>query len=126
MFKFNPFNWLSAFTCCLLISLPTLINAAEVDPTAPFGHRADPLKTVAGKKLVLESIIHGDGIHTAVINGKVMKPLDTIGEYKLTAVNDQSVVLRSDTQRLKLYVFKENIVNVSAVKLVPSNKVVAK
>ena len=45
-----------------------------------------------------------------------MKPQDTIGEYKLTAVNDNSVVLRSKTQRLKLHIFKESAVNVSVVK----------
>jgi MSHA biogenesis protein MshK len=60
--------------------------------------------------MVLESIIHGDGIHTVVISGKVLKTLDYIGEYQLTAVNDQSVILRSKTERLKLNVFKGSVV----------------
>lgn len=92
------------------------ILASNVDPTSPFGYSPTLTQKAAEKKLVLESIIHGDGIHTVVINGKVLKPQDTIGEYKLTAVNDKSVVLRSKTQRLKLHIFKENAVNVSVVK----------
>jgi len=90
--------------------------AGNVDPTSPFGYSPTFSQKAAEKKLVLESIIHGDGIHTVVINGKVLKPQDTIGEYKLTAVNDKSVVLRSKTQRLKLHIFKESAVNVSVVK----------
>lgn len=85
---------------------------ADTDPTRPFGHSATSSVTPKGKKLVLESIIHGDGVHTVVINGKVLKTLDHIGEYQLTAVNDQSVILRSKTQRLKLHVFKSNVVKI--------------
>ena len=101
---------------CCFIFFAAPVFAGNVDPTSPFGYSPTSSQKEAEKKLVLESIIHGDGIHTVVINGKVMKPQDTIGEYKLTAVNDNSVVLRSKTQRLKLHVFKESAVNVSVVK----------
>ena len=84
--------------------------AADVDPTGPFGLKVSSPAMVGEKKLVLESIIHGNGIHTVVINGKVLKMFDTIGEYKITAVNDKSVILRSETERLKLTIFKNNIV----------------
>ncbi len=94
----------------------SVAHAGKVDPTSPFGHSGSSSQVIAEKKLVLESIIHGEGIHTVVINGKVMKTNDTIGKYRLTAVNDQSVVLRSETQRLKLHVFKESVVNVSVAK----------
>lgn len=87
---------------------------ADTDPTRPFGHSATSSVTPNGKKLVLESIIHGDGIHTVVINGKVLKTFDRIGEYQLTAVNDQSVILRSKTQRLELHIFKSNVVKIKA------------
>jgi MSHA biogenesis protein MshK len=87
---------------------------ADIDPTRPFDHSAALSATPNGKKLVLESIVHGNGVHTVVINGKVLKTLDYIGEYQLTAVNDQSVILRSKTQRLKLQVFKSNVVKVKA------------
>ena len=83
--------------------------AASVDPTKPFGHSGFSSSGVIKNKLVLQSIIHGDGLHTAVINGKVLKPGESIGQYKLVAVNDTSVVLRSETKRLKLHVFKRKI-----------------
>lgn len=87
---------------------------ADTDPTRPFGYSATSSVTPNGKKLVLESVIHGDGVHTVVINGKILKTFDHIGEYQLTAVNDQSVILRSKTQRLELYVFKSNVMKVKA------------
>lgn len=90
--------------------------AAQNDPTRPFGHNASSMATPDGKKMVLESIIYGDGIHTVVISGKILKMFDYIGEYQLTAVNDQSVVLRSKKQRLKLTIFKGNVVKVSIAK----------
>jgi len=96
--------------------MATTAVAKNIDPTGPFGHKISSPVTVAEKVLVLESIIHGNGIHTVVINGKVLKMFDTIGGFKITAVNDQSVILRSDTQRLKLYIFKNNIVKNSTVK----------
>jgi len=87
---------------------------ADTDPTRPFGNSVRSSVTPKGKKLVLESIIHGVGVHTVVINGKVLKTFDHIGEYQLIAVNDLSVILRSKTQRLKLHVFKNNIVKIKA------------
>ena len=91
-------------------------SAAKVDPTRPFGHSALSTITPGGQKMVLESIIHGNGIHTVVISGKVLKTFDYIGEYQLTAVNDQSVILRSETERLTLTIFKGNIVKSSVAK----------
>jgi len=92
--------------------------AAKVDPTRPFGHQAASASTATSsdKEMVLESIVHGEGIHTVVISGKVLKTFDYIGEYQLTAVNDQSVILRSKTQRLKLNIFKGSIVKSSVAK----------
>jgi len=109
VFKFTT---LFLLVCGFLCPITNVL--ADTDPTRPFGHSATLSATSNGKKLVLESIIHGDGVHTVVINGKVLKTLDYIGEYQLTAVNDQSVILRSKTQRLKLQVFKSNVVKVKA------------
>ena len=112
MFKYT---FISLFVgIVVLMTAPTL--AAQFDPTRPFGHSASSTATPGGKKLVLESIIHGDGIHTVVISGKVLKTFDYIGEYQLTAVNDQSVILRSKTKRLKLTLFKISIVKPSVAK----------
>lgn len=91
-------------------------SAAKVDPTRPFGHKGSSTTTPNNKKLVLESIIHGNGIHTVVVSGKILKTFDYIGEYQLTAVNDQSVILRSKTDRLKLKIFKGNVVKTSVAK----------
>jgi len=98
------------FVIAVAISVSYITLAASVDPTQPFGSGAVSSKNTAENKLVLQSIIHGDGIHTAVINGKVMKPGEHIGKYRLAAINDTSVVLRSDDERLKLYVFSEKVI----------------
>ena len=81
--------------------------AASVDPTRPFGASgsgSSQLKRDGGFKLT--SIIHGDGIHTAVINGKIYKMFDYVGEYRITAINSHSVILRSKSKRLKINIFK--------------------
>lgn len=116
MFKFTYIQSFMAPAFFTMVLATANSYAAKVDPTGPFGHSGSLSQVAAEKKLVLESIIHGNGIHTVVISGKVMKTNDTIGEYRLTAVNDKSVILRSDTQRLKLHIFKENVVNVHVVK----------
>ena len=85
--------------------------AANVDPTRPFGQSSAVVnKGLVSNQLVLQSIIHGDDIHTAVINSKIVKPGERIGQYRLVAINDDSVVLRSEDERLQLYVFKESII----------------
>lgn len=94
---------------CAAITLQVYPATANVDPTSPFGKGSAKQVANLEDKLILESIIHGEGIHTAVINGKILKPLDTIGQYRLVAVNNDSVVLRSETERLKLYVFKASV-----------------
>jgi MSHA biogenesis protein MshK len=82
--------------------------AADIDPTRPFGvngtDTSDQKKTDSG--FVLSSIIHGEGIHTAVINGKIYKMFDYVGDYRITAINSHSVILRSKAKRLKINIFK--------------------
>ena len=84
-------------------------SAASVDPTRPFGvsgSGSSQLKSEESFKLT--SIIHGDGIHTAVINGKIYKMFDYVGEYRITAINSHSVILRTESKRLKINVFKSD------------------
>ena len=109
MFKFIT---LLLLVCSFFCSISQVL--ADTDPTRPFGYSAPVSVTPKGQQLVLESIIHGNGVHTVVINGKVLKALDHIGEYQLTAVNDQSVILRSKTKQLKLHIFKSDLVKVKA------------
>ncbi len=116
---FISFGLFSCLLNCLFMSLSS--TAASVDPTRPFGKSSASIEINSGQKLVLESIIHGDGIHTVVINGKVLKVGEMIGEYLLVAVNDDNVVLTTTTERLNLFilnskVFKEQVVNSVVVK----------
>jgi len=84
--------------------------AADTDPTRPFGVSGsgshDKIKKDSGFRLT--SIIHGDGIHTAVIDGKIYNMFDYVGDYRITAINSHSVILRSKSKRLKINVFKSN------------------
>jgi len=108
---------LAASSFLLLTVLTSFVStAADVDPTRPFDISSSgnsQLKRENGFKLT--SIIHGDGIHTAVINGKIYNMFDHIGEYRITAINSHSVILRSKTKRLKINVFKSKGFNSNIV-----------
>lgn len=90
-------------------------QANNVDPTKPLTFKAGdvsihPKYANENKKLTLEAIIHGKGIHTAVINNQKLQVGDRIGEYRLVAVNDNNAVLRSKTDKIRLHVFSGVIV----------------
>lgn len=90
------------------------VSAQNNDPTKPLlaSGFSSISKAEASTKaeLILESIIHGFEVHTAVINGQVLKVGDFIRQYELIAVNNTSVVLRSAEKRLKLSVFSSVVV----------------
>lgn len=98
----------SSFIAVISTLSPLISNAADVDPTRPFGVSGTgsniQLKRDGG--FILSSIIHGDGIHTAVINGEIYKMFDYVGEYRITAINSHSVIMRSKSKRLKINIFK--------------------
>ncbi|NQY48591.1 MAG: hypothetical protein HRT50_05725 [Colwellia sp.] len=104
---FNLFLTAGLLVVATTLTLPISL-AADVDPTRPFGVSGSgsdsKLKRDGG--FLLTSIIHGDGIHTAVINGNIYKMFDYVGEYRITAINSHSVILRSKTKRLKINIFK--------------------
>ena len=85
-----------------------IILAEDTDPTRPFGvsGTGDNVQLTRDGGFKLTSIIHGDGIHTAVINGKIYKMFDYVGEYRITAINSHSVIMRSKSKRLKINIFK--------------------
>tara|TARA_B110000881_G_C18301826_1_gene377409 strand:- start:164 stop:538 length:375 start_codon:yes stop_codon:yes gene_type:complete len=87
------------------------VASQGLDPTKPL--TGTPTYLNDDKKikvnLVLEGIFHGKQVHTVVINGKSMSVNDSIGEYRLVTVNDESVILRSAEERLKLYVFSKKV-----------------
>ena len=104
--QFNPIFIAILFVITVLPS--TTSFAASVDPTRPFGMSGSGDNTYIKREggFILTSIIHGDGIHTAVIDGKIYKMFDYVGEYRITAINSHSVILRSKAKRLKIDVFK--------------------
>jgi MSHA biogenesis protein MshK len=100
--------------CYLLVCLFLSITAygQNVDPTKPLSGQSivGTGKSEENKALILESIIHGVQRHTAVINGQILKVGDYIGEFRLVAVNNTSVVMRSSDERLKLHVFSAAVI----------------
>ncbi len=100
--------------CCITLFISPISEAQNIDPTKPLsssGFSSMNKSVKAGKAaFVLESIVHGYEVHTAVINGQVLKVGDFIRQYKLVAVNNTSVVLRSAEKRLKLSVFSGVVV----------------
>lgn len=93
-----------------LLFMALSAHAKGTDPTKPLiGYDLIESNVVGGKKLVLEAIIHGYKVHTAIINSKTLKVGDTIMEHRLVAVNDDSVVLRTGSETLKLYIFSDVI-----------------
>jgi MSHA biogenesis protein MshK len=97
-------------SCLILVTLlgARVSLAADTDPTRPFGVSGSDnnIQVKRDGGFQLTSIIHGDGIHTAVINGQIYKMFDYVGEYRITAINSHSVILRSKSKRLKINVFK--------------------
>lgn len=86
------------------------VNAKGIDPTKPLsGYDTTENNVIGGSKLVLEAIIHGHKVHTAVINSQTLNVGDTIMEHRLVAVNDHSVVLRTESETIKLYIFSDVI-----------------
>ena len=103
---------LTFLTLLLGLGVNIIVEASQgLDPTKPLSGTATSLSEVKQikKHFILESIIHGINVHTAVINGKTMMVNDYIGGYRLVAVNDDSVILRSSEERVKLYVFSKEM-----------------
>ena len=109
---FNNLTFISLCFTALFFSF--VANAQSSDPTKPLSAAGfssiSKSEKIAKAELVLESIVHGYEVHTAVINGQVLKVGDFIRQYKLVAVNNSSVVLRSAEKRLKLSVFSGVVV----------------
>ena len=96
------------FITFLTLFIVSLIARAEIDPTKPFSNvnsSSSNATIVNQESLRLDSIIHGNNVHTAVINGTLLKVGDNIGEYILVAVNDKTVVLSFEGERKELAVF---------------------
>lgn len=88
------------------ISMSSYSNTPRgLDPTKPlFGSKQATVVKV-GNKLALESILRSGSSATAIINGKALKVNDNIGEYRLTKINNDSVVLSSPEKEVRLSLF---------------------
>ena len=109
------FKYLTLTSLCLIILFTTFsVSARNTDPTKPLSAESfssiSKAKATAKAELILESIVHGFEVHTAVINGQVLKVGDFIRQYELVSMNNTSVVLRSAEKRLKLSVFSSVVV----------------
>jgi hypothetical protein len=109
VFKLFHYSFLLLSTSFLL-----MVNsfAQSVDPTKPLSAYGIADANHANKvtPLVLETIVYGDKVRTAIINGKVLKVGDTIGRHKVLVVNDKSVTLGLDDERLTLTIFSDVVV----------------
>jgi len=100
--------------CCIASLFWSLVPsfAQNVDPTKPLSAHgvSSTNKVKKVNELVLETIVYGDNIRTAIINGKLLKVGDTIGGHEVLVVNDKSVTLGRDQERLKLTIFSDVVV----------------
>lgn len=123
MYKTHFKSFFTRELVVITVLISSISMAADVDPTRPFG--VNGTDTNSQKKLdsdfILSSIIHGDGIHTAVINGKIYKMFDYVGDYRITAINSHSVILRSKAKRLKINIFKRKGFNSNVVENTVAN-----
>ncbi len=104
----------SFFLLSALFLLVASSFAQNNDPTKPLSAYGMGIAGANNVKqtnpLVLETIVYGDKVRTAIINGKVLKVGDTIGRHKILVVNDKSVTLGRDEKRLKLTIFSDVVV----------------
>jgi hypothetical protein len=100
----------------MLVLTINTVYAEKRDPTRPFGHKVTSSVASNDKKMILESIIHGNGVSSVIISGQLLKKLDYIGEYQLTVINEKSVILRNAVESITLTIFKHDIVKMSGVK----------
>jgi len=86
--------------------------AQNIDPTKPLSSYGSAGENSLKKEgaMVLETIVYSEQVRTAVINGKILKVGDTIGEHQVLVVNDKSVILGLNEERLKLTLFSEIVV----------------
>lgn len=110
-----PIGFLGLSITLSLLSINSYAESVSqnLDPTKPLAGSQQEINIQLSKNLTLEGIFHGSQggeTHTVIINGQTLKVNDMVGEYKLVAVNDDSVILRSSEKRLKLNVFSSSII----------------
>lgn len=85
--------------------------SANQDPTKPLNANFQSSTNTAKKsRLVLQSIIQGNGKPRAIINGKMMKVGAYISGYKLVSITKNSVLLVSAERELQLPLFSGAVI----------------
>jgi hypothetical protein len=102
------YKYVSLLSLLFVVCIAFNISAATTDPTKPFGYSASSVEIIENK-LLLQSIVHGDGTRIAVINGTVIKEGDILGQYKVAQIDDNSVILRDGSDSIKLHIFKNTV-----------------
>lgn len=101
------------FKFTILFCAVSLVNVAygSTDPTRPLlqSNRiaAGSVLNNKNKKLELQSIIKSGERLTAVVNDKLLKQGDQIGQYQVSKITNSYVLLVSDDNELKLSMFTQ-------------------
>lgn len=80
-----------------------------IDPTRPLSGVTTAQSKVAKNRLVLQSIVENEHSRKAIINGKILKVGDSIGQYELVAINARTVVLNSLQKEMELSLFSATV-----------------
>lgn len=84
-------------------------NAQELDPTKPFTKVALDKDSVQ-ENFKLYSVIISGRSKKAMINDKVLSIGDTLGEFKVTNILKNSVILTSSSETIELALFANGLV----------------
>lgn len=87
------------FSALILFMSGGYVYAAYSDPTKPLGY-SDPGKI--RKTLVLQAIFNRSGSMEAIVNGKSVKPGDSVLDAKIVSIHSKHVVYVRGGEKLKL------------------------
>lgn len=95
----------------ILLIVSPLIGAQQLDPTRPLSSVGQAKSsTEKNNELILQSIINNGHDNNVVISGRLYKVGERVGQYRLTAIKNNSVVLTSRTKTITLGLFSEVVV----------------
>ncbi len=108
MSKYTDLKNLGALLCTVLFACSS--TAQQLDPTKPLIPPVmDAASAVKGanttQQLTLESILVQNRKKNAIINGKLLKVGDKLGEYTLNKIDLNSVSLKSASNSITLSLF---------------------
>jgi hypothetical protein len=111
------------FGILTILLLITPVSAQESAFTYDDGGKRDPFWPLVGESgniisyetdfsisdLSLEGIMAGaEGTHIAIINGRIVRPGDTLGNFTILDVQPESVFIKQDNLKFELKLEKED------------------